>query len=336
MADEKKPNIGRRVILSGTINEREARQLIERVLELEAESATKPVTVIVDTFGGSIDSMYMMVDTLRGLKCPVRTLCMGKAMSAGAFVLACAAKKGSRFMTPNARVFLHQVHGGTYGATSEMEVDVKETKRLQEKMIVDLAEVTGQEEATIRADFRRTLYLTAEEAKEYGIVDEIIAQWTEKSAEGAFAQEMKFMLPCEGDGCDALTCERCVRKAKAKQIVYMVVYEPGIVDTQGDASTPEEIEKMLHFFMEKYQEFNIEHKGTLRKVNLAEGFLAPCDLTIGREKVTKGTAVVALHILDKELWDDIKSGDINGCSIEGMGKRTPTNIEAKPGQRVSL
>lgn len=336
MPDEKKPNIGRRVLLSGDIGEREAKQLIVRVLELEAESLSKPVTVLIDSYGGSIYAMYAMVDTLRGLRCPVRTVCMGKAMSAGAFILACAAKKGSRFITPNAQVFLHQVHGGTYGATSEMEIDIKQVKRMQEKMILDLAEATGQEETTIRADFKKTLYLNAEEAKEYGIVDEIIAQWTEKSAEGTFTQEMKFMLPCEGEGCDALTCERCVRKAKAKQIVYMVVYEPGIVDTQGDASTPEEIEKMLHYFMENYQEFNIEHKGTLRKVSLAEGFLAPCDLTIGREKVTKGTAVVALHILDKELWHDIESREINGCSIEGMGKREATNIEAKPGQRVSL
>jgi hypothetical protein len=119
-----------------------------------------------------------------------------------------------------------------------------------------------------------------------------------------------------------------------EQKLWMVLYEPYVVDSQGDFATPEEIEKMLHGYMEHHQEFNVEHKGTLRKVKLIEGYIARNDFGWNGQHIVKGTAIVGIQVLDSELWQDIKSGEFTGCSIEGKGKRTETPLNLEPGDRV--
>jgi len=418
MSEKEKPNIGRRILLSGHIDEQQAKRVIERALELEAEDPAKHITILIDSFGGYLDSMYAIVDTLRGLQCEVHTVCMGKAMSAGVFVLACGAAKGHRFITPNARVMLHEVQAHSFGSSSQIQVEATEVKRMQQKMITDMAKVTEKSEEQILADFKKTTYLTAEQAKEYGIVDEIVSDWTQKSdkiekpgfddkpeyteiryrvrdpgsfkknamdngetfarfdivkkspkvhaligklksdgktaiqslrfpkkdkwtidkarkwvkdhpdvtktdadkvTKSSIVNQVTFISPCADDDTE---CQINIRKAAEKRIVYGVVYEPDVVDTQGEWTDSEEIEKAAHKFVADFRDFNIEHHGKLVKVALVESFCAPNDMTIGAQRITEGTWVIGTRVDDDELWADVKAGKIVGFSLQGTAVRS--------------
>lgn len=404
MSEKEKPKIGRRILLSGHIDEEQAKRVIERALELEAEDPAKHITILIDSYGGYLDSMYAVVDTLRGLQCDVHTVCIGKAMSAGSFVLACGAEKGHRFITPNARVMLHEVQAHSFGSSSQIQVEAIEVKRMQQKMITDMAKTTEKTEEQILADFKKTTYLDAEQAKAYGIIDEIVNDWTQKSdkiekpgfeetekevryrvrdpklfqkdsfrritiqekkppvfavigrlkgettttmqslrfpkkdkwtvekarkwvkahpdvtkSETSFSAEIRFIAACaEGD----TQCQIDIRKAADKRIVYGVVYEPDVVDSQDEWTDAEEIEKAAHRFVEKFREFNIEHHGKLVKVVLVESFCAPNDMTIGAQRVTQGTWVIGTRVDDDELWADVKAGKITGFSLQGTAVRS--------------
>jgi ATP-dependent Clp protease protease subunit len=163
----------RRIVLSGTIREDSAAQFLEQITAFEYVDITKPITVYIDTFGGSVDAALLMYDAIKSCACPVVTVGIGKVMSAGVLLLA-AGERGTRFITENTRVMLHEVAGGAFGPISEMEVSIAETRRLQEIYLELLAKDTGQSKQKIQKDIVKDFYMSAAEAVKYGIADKVV------------------------------------------------------------------------------------------------------------------------------------------------------------------
>jgi ATP-dependent Clp protease protease subunit len=162
----------RRIVLSGYVREETAAQFLEQITALEIIDVGKPITVYIDTYGGSVDAALLMYDAMRACSCPIVTIGIGKVMSAGVLLLASGDK---RFITENTRVMLHEVSGGVFGAVTEMENSVKEMHRLQDVYVNLLSGDTGQSKQKILEDIEKnTLYMTAKDAVAYGIVDTIV------------------------------------------------------------------------------------------------------------------------------------------------------------------
>ena len=163
-----------RIIFLGTpVNDEIANVIMAQLLHLESEDPEKDIALYINSPGGSITSLFAIYDTMQYIKPDVTTICMGQAASAAAVLLA-AGTKGKRFALPHARVLLHQPSGGAQGQASDIEVVAKEILRMRDLLNKILAETTGQDEEKISLDTDRDFILTAPEAKEYGIVDEII------------------------------------------------------------------------------------------------------------------------------------------------------------------
>lgn len=112
-----------------------------------------------------------------------------------------------------------------------------------------------------------------------------------------------------------------IEKAEEKQLVYGIVYEPDIEDTQGDVATAEEIEKAAHGFLEQYNQMSIEHERLTSQAKVVESYVAPQDLLLGQQEVKKGSWILVSHIVDPDLWQQVKKGDITGYSMEGTAVR---------------
>ena len=167
--------LSQRIIFLGTpVNDEIANLIMAQLLHLESEDPDKDIALYINSPGGSITSLFAIYDTMQYIKPDVTTICMGQAASAAAVLLA-AGTKGKRFALPHARILLHQPSGGAQGQASDIEVVAKEILRMRDLLNKLLAETTGQSEEKIDEDTDRDFILTAEEAKEYGIVDEIIA-----------------------------------------------------------------------------------------------------------------------------------------------------------------
>ena len=163
-----------RIVFLGTqVQDDVANAIIAQLLFLESEDPDKEVTLYINSPGGVITSGLAIYDTMRYIRCPVATVCLGQAASMGAFLLA-AGEKGMRRALPHSRVMIHQPLGGFQGQATDIEIHARETIKLKKKLNEILAERTGQEVETIRNDTERDKFLTAEEAKEYGIIDEVI------------------------------------------------------------------------------------------------------------------------------------------------------------------
>ena len=166
--------LSQRIIFLGTpVNDEIANLIMAQLLHLESEDPDKDIALYINSPGGSITSLFAISDTMHYIKPDVTTICMGQAASAAAVLLA-AGTKGKRFALPHARVLLHQPSGGAQGQASDIEVVAKEILRMRDLLNKLLAETTGQTEQKISDDTDRDFILTAQEAKEYGIVDEII------------------------------------------------------------------------------------------------------------------------------------------------------------------
>ena len=175
--------LSQRIIFLGTpVNDEIANLIMAQLLHLESEDPDKDIALYINSPGGSITSLFAIYDTMQYIKPDVTTICMGQAASAAAVLLA-AGTKGKRFALPHARVLLHQPSGGAQGQASDIEVVAREILRMRDLLNKLLAESTGQSEQKISDDTDRDFILTAPEAKEYGIVDEIID--TRSSAEVA-------------------------------------------------------------------------------------------------------------------------------------------------------
>ncbi len=163
-----------RIIFLGTpIDDFVANAIIAQLLYLESEDADKEITIYINSPGGMVSSGLAIYDTIRYVRCPVSTVCLGQAASMGAFLLA-AGTKGLRRALPHSRVMIHQPLGGYQGQASDIEIHAKEILNTKQRLNEILAKHTGQDIEKVRHDTERDKFLSALEAKEYGIVDHVI------------------------------------------------------------------------------------------------------------------------------------------------------------------
>jgi ATP-dependent Clp protease protease subunit len=162
------------VFLGGEVNDDSANLIVAQMLFLEMENPDSDIMFYINSPGGSVSAGMAIYDTIHYLKCSVSTLCVGIAASMGAFLLAAGAK-GKRKALPNAEILIHQPSGGTKGQASDIVIHAERILQVKKKLNELLAENTGQPLSVIERDSDRDYFLTAEEALQYGIIDEIIA-----------------------------------------------------------------------------------------------------------------------------------------------------------------
>ncbi len=148
--------------------------MIAQLLHLESEDPDKDISIYINSPGGEITGLFAIYDTMQFIKCDVQTICVGQAASAAAVLLAAGAK-GKRYVLPHARILIHQPHGGASGQAVDIEIQAKEIIRMRELLDELLAHHTGQLVDKIAHDTDRDFIMSAPEAKEYGIVDEVIS-----------------------------------------------------------------------------------------------------------------------------------------------------------------
>ncbi|MDP2703747.1 MAG: ATP-dependent Clp endopeptidase proteolytic subunit ClpP [bacterium] len=161
------------IFLGGPIIDPVANSVIAQLLFLEHEDSKKEIQLYLNTPGGSVTAGMAVYDTMQYVKPAVSTICVGMAASMGAVLLA-AGKRGKRFALPNAEIMLHQVMGGAEGQAIEIEITARQIVKIKDKINKILMKHTGQKRDKIEKDTDRDFYLTAEDAKEYGIIDQII------------------------------------------------------------------------------------------------------------------------------------------------------------------
>lgn len=170
-----------RIVFIGTeIDDFVANAVIAQFLFLESEDPEKDIQVYVNSPGGIVTSGLAMYDTMQYVRCPVSTMCIGQAASMGAVLLA-AGHKGKRYALPNARVMLHQPLGGARGQATDIEIQAREIKRTKETLIDILVEATGKNREELTKDIDRDFYLSAMQAKDYGLIDEVFQKRTKAS-----------------------------------------------------------------------------------------------------------------------------------------------------------
>ncbi len=165
------------VFLVGEVNDQTANLVIAQLLFLESENPDKDINLYINSPGGSVSAGMAIYDTLQFIKPDVSTLCMGLAASMGAFLLSAGAK-GKRFALPNARVMIHQPLGGARGQASDIEIQAREILYLKERLNNLLAEHTGQTVDRIARDTDRDNFMSAEDAKSYGLIDSVLLKRT--------------------------------------------------------------------------------------------------------------------------------------------------------------
>ena len=167
------------IFLGGPINDAVANTVIAQMLFLESEDPGKDINFYINSPGGSVSAGLAIYDTMQLLKCDVSTICVGMAASMGAFLVA-AGKKGKRLSLPNSEIMIHQVMGGVEGQATEIEISARHILKLKERLNKILAAHTGQPYAKIEKDTDRDFFMSAEEAKEYGIIDKVIQSQKKK------------------------------------------------------------------------------------------------------------------------------------------------------------
>jgi ATP-dependent Clp protease protease subunit len=162
------------VFLVGPVNEQSASLIVAQLLFLESENPDKDISFYINSPGGSVYDGLAIFDTMQFIKPDVSTLCTGFAASMGTFLLAAGAP-GKRFALPNARIMIHQPSGGGQGTASDIEIQAKEVLYLRERLNAVLAQRTGQSVAQIEKDTDRDNFMSADAAKAYGLIDDVLA-----------------------------------------------------------------------------------------------------------------------------------------------------------------
>ena len=163
------------IFLGEEVNDVSASVIVAQLLFLEADDPDKDIQLYINSPGGSVTAGMAIYDTMQYIKCDVSTVCIGMAASMGAFLLA-GGKKGKRFALPNAEIMIHQPSGGAQGQATEIQIAAEHILRTKQKLNEILAANTGQSLETIKADTERDNFMTADEAKAYGLIDEVIAK----------------------------------------------------------------------------------------------------------------------------------------------------------------
>ena len=165
-----------RIVFIGTgVNDEVSNLIIAQLLFLQSQDATKDIAMYVNTPGGSVTAGLAIYDTIQYLSCDVATYCVGQAASMGAVLLA-AGRKGKRFALPNARIMIHQPWGGVEGQATDISIQAKEILRLKDRLTDILAFHTGKDSKIVAQDTERDYFMSAEEAKNYGLVDAVLSK----------------------------------------------------------------------------------------------------------------------------------------------------------------
>ena len=167
--------LDRIVFISGEVNDEMANAVCAQLLFLQSQDPKKDINVYINSPGGSVTAGLAIYDTMQFVKCPVATYCIGQAASMGA-VLLTAGEKGRRFALPNARIMIHQPWGGAEGKASDIEITAREILRLKERLNEILAKHAGRKLEDVVKDTDRDHFMSAEEAKKWGLIDEVLVQ----------------------------------------------------------------------------------------------------------------------------------------------------------------
>jgi ATP-dependent Clp protease, protease subunit len=170
------------VFLVGPVNEQSASLIVAQLLFLESENPDKDISFYINSPGGSVYDGLAIYDTMQFIKPDVSTLCTGFAASMGTFLLA-AGERGKRYALPNARIMIHQPSGGSQGTAADVEIQAKEVLYLRERLNAVLAERTGQSVGQIEKDTDRDNFMSADGAKRYGLIDDVLTTRTALSIE---------------------------------------------------------------------------------------------------------------------------------------------------------
>ncbi len=165
------------IFLTGEINDTTANIVVAQLIYLEGKNPEKDIYLYINSPGGSVSAGLAIYDTIKYIKCDVVTICIGLAASMGAFLLT-SGTKGKRYALPNSEIMIHQPLGGTQGQASDIEIQARHMQNIKEKINKILSESTGQDIKKIQKDTDRDYYMSAEQAKEYGLIDDIF--WTRK------------------------------------------------------------------------------------------------------------------------------------------------------------
>ena len=160
------------IFLSGEINDAMANTVVAQLIYLEAKDMNKDISLYINSPGGSVTAGLAIYDTMQYIRCDVCTICVGLAASMGAFILSSGAK-GKRFSLPNSEIMIHQPLGGAQGQASDIKIQAEHILKIKDKMNRILAENTGKSREEIERDTDRDNYLSAEEAREYGLIDKV-------------------------------------------------------------------------------------------------------------------------------------------------------------------
>ena len=163
------------IFLHEPVDDNLANLIISQLLFLEAEDSERDIYLYINSPGGSVTAGMAIYDTMQFVQSKVSTICMGQAASMGAFLL-CAGEPGRRYSLPNARIMIHQPLGGVQGQATDIEIQAKEILRMKEYLNQILADRTGQKLDKIKKDTERDYFMSADEAKKYGLIDEVITK----------------------------------------------------------------------------------------------------------------------------------------------------------------
>lgn len=172
------------IFLGAPIDDVFSNLIIAQLLFLEAEDPEKDINLYINSPGGSVTAGLGIYDTMQYVKPPITTICLGQAASMGALLLA-AGTKGKRYALPNARVMIHQPMGGFQGQATEIDIHAREILKIRERLNQILSEHTGQALEKISQDTERDYFMSGTEAKDYGLIDEVIVRATEKESAGS-------------------------------------------------------------------------------------------------------------------------------------------------------
>ncbi|MBQ3047762.1 MAG: ATP-dependent Clp endopeptidase proteolytic subunit ClpP [Clostridia bacterium] len=160
------------IFLTGEITDATANIVVAQLIYLEGKNPDKDIFLYINSPGGSVSAGLAIYDTIKYIKCDVVTICIGLAASMGAFLLS-SGTKGKRYALPNSEIMIHQPLGGAQGQASDIEIQARHIQNIKEKINKILSEATGQELKKVQKDTDRDYYMSAEQAKEYGLIDEI-------------------------------------------------------------------------------------------------------------------------------------------------------------------
>jgi ATP-dependent Clp protease protease subunit len=172
------------VFLTGAVYDEVSSLICAQLLFLESENPSKDISFYINSPGGVVSAGLAIYDTMQYIRSPVSTLCIGQAASMGSLLL-CAGAKGKRYCTPNARVMIHQPSGGAQGQATDIEIQAREILTLRKRLNQIYVHHTGQELSTIESKLERDTYMSAEEARDFGLVDEVVDHRPASSSESS-------------------------------------------------------------------------------------------------------------------------------------------------------